>query len=231
MKHQICTVAAVLVAGVATAVATSVTPARADAIGPSQPTVIGYAAESGTYTSSSASWLQPTISCDGTSSDLAVVAALDGISDATIEEVGVEAGCGGSSGSTIGYDEAFYEFYPNEPVYLTNPVSPGDSITATITASGAGTFTVSVLDATKGWKYTKTVAFGGAPLSSAEVVAQDNGADFTSVTIHDALIDGAPLAAAKPIALGGNQVSPIGSDGESFTIYGSACTTICPLTS
>src|SRR6185312_8402845 len=62
--------------------------------------------------------------------------------------------------------------YPAAPVYFTNPVSPGDSITASVTFSGTQTYTLVLKDTTKGWTQTITQNQSGLDRSSAEVITE-----------------------------------------------------------
>jgi hypothetical protein len=102
-------------------------------------------------------------------------------------------------------------------VYFSNTVSPGDAATATVTTNGTGTFTFTLADATRGW--TRTVkGTATASLGSAEVIAEYLDVRFPNIRVTNALVNNAALASANPTAIG--NVSPIGSDGKSFTIDG-----------
>src|SRR5438270_9216278 len=109
----------------------------------------GYAVTGGRYTSVSASWTEPSVSCSGTAYSSFWV-CLDGDTSNTVEQTGTDADC--SSGSPVYY--GWYEMYPKFPVNYSNPLSPGDSMSASVTYLGSGSFRLMLTDATKGW--TKT---------------------------------------------------------------------------
>jgi hypothetical protein len=100
---------------------------------------------------------------------------LDGYSDSTVEQTGVDAYC--ASGGTTGYD-LWYEFYPLAPVAFSG-VSPGDAISVTVTYnSTAHTYHTNVTDITTGGYVTSTQSCpsGSTCLNaSAEVITEDPG--------------------------------------------------------
>src|SRR5439155_12851057 len=112
----------------------------------------GYAATgaSGSFTSVSASWTQPTASCVAGSQYGAFWIGLDGYASKTVEQIGTEADC---TGATRKY-YAWYEVYPGAGVNFTNPVSPGDAFTGTVTSQGGGTFQLVLKDTTQNWTQT-----------------------------------------------------------------------------
>lgn len=162
----------------------------------------GYAASSTTYTSVTASWIQPKLTCSAnTATDTAFWVGLDGLSSTTVEQIGTEADC--VSGTPHYY--AWYELYPQNPVTLTNTVSPGDSITATVSATAGDVFTLTVVDATAGWTNSTRHTFTEARRTSAEVAveipAAGGGAAAPvpgSVTFTRAGVNGGTLGAASP---------------------------------
>ena len=163
----------------------------------------GYVAESSTYTSVSASWVQPTVSCGGNSgSSVDFWVGLDGYSDETLEQIGTEVDCASGAAEY----SAWYELYPAFPVYLSQKLSPGDSVTATVSATTADLFTLTLTDATAGWSASSKHTVSGAARSSAEIMLEVPSAGEVptgggSVTFTHALVNGANLAAAKPIAI------------------------------
>lgn len=130
----------------------------------------GYAATgaSGSFTSVSASWTQPTATCTAGSQYAAFWVGLDGYTSKTVEQIGTEADC---SGPTPAY-YAWYEVYPGAGVNFTNPVSPGDKFTGTVTSQGSGKFQLVLKDTTQGWTQTINATGAGADLSSAEAIAE-----------------------------------------------------------
>jgi hypothetical protein len=161
----------------------------------------GYAVTGGRYTSVSASWTQPSATCSGTAYSSFWV-GLDGDTSGTVEQTGTDADC---SGSTPQY-YAWYEMYPKYPVNYSNPVSPGDHMTASVTSDGSGNFTLTISDTTKGWTNTKSARLRSAKLASAEVIAEapsSSGgvlplADFGTVSFTNATVDGSLLTSSTP---------------------------------
>jgi hypothetical protein len=46
--------------------------------------------------------------------------------------------------------QAWYEMYPASPVYYNDPVSAGDSFSASVTTDGGGNYTLTISDDTQG---------------------------------------------------------------------------------
>src|ERR1700721_523041 len=128
----------------------------------------GYAAASGTYTSVSASWTEPTGTCSGSAKYSSFWVGLDGYNSSTVEQTGSEVDC---SGSTAEY-YSWYEMYPAYPVNFSNTVKPGDSFTGRGTFSGSDTYTLTLTDHTQGWTKTVTKNQSGLDRSSAEVITE-----------------------------------------------------------
>src|SRR3954469_3190845 len=161
----------------------------------------GYAVTGGRFTSVSASWTQPTAKCSGTAYSSFWV-GLDGDTSNTVEQTGTDADC---SGSTPRY-YAWYEMYPKFPVNFSNPVRPGDHMSASVTTNGSGSFTLTISDSTQGWTRTTTARLKSAKLASAEVIAEapsSSGgvlplANFGTASFSAAKANGALLTATTP---------------------------------
>jgi hypothetical protein len=177
----------------------------------------GYAA-TGSFTSVAATWTQPTAKCARTSDLYAPWVGIDGYSSSTVEQTGVETAC--STGSPV--NQAWYEMYPASPVYLsktTYPVSAGDSIHASVTASGT-TFTLALQDTTRGWTYSVNKTLSSARKVNAEAIIESPSAaypnfgtlKFTSVTAN-----GSPIGNYNPVAM-----DP--STGNTYEAHASALT-------
>ena len=69
----------------------------------------GYAATTGTYTSVSASWTEPTGTCSGSAKYSSFWVGLDGYNSNSVEQTGSEVDCSGSR--AVYY--AWYEMYPD----------------------------------------------------------------------------------------------------------------------
>ncbi|HEU5270573.1 MAG TPA: G1 family glutamic endopeptidase [Jatrophihabitans sp.] len=238
-------VAATAVAGVLTA-----TPTGAAAVGPAAahralPTGgdrtftstaggwVGYVVSGyGPYTSVSASWTQPAVSCAGATEDTysSFWVGLDGsLSDRnTIEQTGTEADC--INGSP--FYGAWYESYPNPPIFLSGPVvMPGDLFYAKVTANGSGSFTTFLEDKTQGdWTYSVTFKLGKAQRASAEVVVETpmvNGetkplSDFGTVNFSGATANGTSFASLTGLQAyqlpGVATICPMSASGD-FSIH------------
>ena len=161
----------------------------------------GYAVTGSRFTSVSASWTQPAASCTTTAYSSFWV-GLDGDTSNTVEQTGTDADC---SGRTPQY-YAWYEMYPKFPVNFSNPVQPGDKMSASVTTDGRGGFTLTISDATRSWTRTVTARLKSAKLASAEVIAEapsSSGgvlplANFGTVSFTNAKANGALLTGSTP---------------------------------
>ena len=165
----------------------------------------GYAATgaAGAFTSVSASWAQPAVTCGATDTFSSFWAGLDGDGTPTVEQTGTEVDCANGAAAYQGW----YEIFPNAPVFYPNPVRPGDAMSASVVANGGGTFTLTLSDATQGWTQTTQQAAAGAQLGSAEVIAEapSNGtvlplADFGTVNFTAVSVDNAPIGASANLS-------------------------------
>jgi hypothetical protein len=125
------------------------------------------------FTSVSANWTQPTATCTSggrRSSDqyAAFWVGLDGYSSDSVEQTGSDSDCDGRTPDYYGW----YEMYPADPVYYTNTVKPGDSMSASVTFSGTDTYTLVLKDSTQGWTQTQKISESGFDRSSAEVITE-----------------------------------------------------------
>jgi hypothetical protein len=163
----------------------------------------GYASTSGPFTSVSASWVQPAVTCAGTkkASYSSFWVGLDGDGSGTVEQTGTDSDCGrGGAASYYGW----YEMYPAAPVNYSNPVSPGDTLSASVTFS-SGTFTLVLTDKTQGWTQTQNKSLSSAQRFSAEVIAEapSSGhvlplADFGTVNFSSAVANGTAIGSLNP---------------------------------
>ena len=127
----------------------------------------GYSAINGRYTTVSASWKQPTASCTSQTTYSSFWVGLDGDGSNTVEQTGTSADCSGGRPSYY----AWYEMYPKFPVNLSLPVKPGDSISASVTASN-GRFTLTITNNSAHATYQTTQTLKRARLASAEAIAE-----------------------------------------------------------
>jgi hypothetical protein len=162
----------------------------------------GYAATTGTYTSVSASWVQPAGICSRGNQYAAFWVGLDGYTSSTVEQTGSEVDC---IGRTAHY-YAWYEMYPNASVNYANTVRAGDHFNASVTYLGSNRFSLYIADTTQVWSHTTTASLAGVARSSAEVIVEApcctfSGsilplADFGTVNITGSLANGAALGNA-----------------------------------
>ncbi|GAA1992655.1 G1 family glutamic endopeptidase [Catenulispora subtropica] len=162
----------------------------------------GYAATGRSFTSVSASWTQPAVSCGSQTTYSSFWVGLDGDGSNSVEQTGTEADC---SGGRAVYS-SWYEMYPAYPVDFSNPVSPGDHFTASVTYNGGNKFTLVLSDTTKGWSHTVHSTLRNPALASAEVIAEapSSGSgvlplsDFGTVGFSGSKADGASLSSFSP---------------------------------
>jgi hypothetical protein len=96
--------------------------------------------------------------------------------------------------------------HPADPVYFSNPVEPGDSMSAAVTFSGTETYTLVLKDSTQDWTQTITENESGMSRSSAEVITEapssESGvlplADFGTVSYSVSDANGASLGGQNP---------------------------------
>src|ERR1700677_652903 len=164
----------------------------------------GYAGTTGTYTSVSASWTQPTGTCKSGDQYAAFWVGLDGYSSSTVEQTGSEVDC---AGRTPHY-YAWYEMYPGPSEDYSNRVRPGDHFTATVTSLGGDKFSLQISDATQRWtRDTKATLDQTPALSSAEAIVEapcctfSGGAlpltDFGTVHFTGATANGSAIGSAS----------------------------------
>ena len=218
----------------------------------------GYAVTAPTpFTDVKGSWTQPAANCSSTASPTvdhgkgngnghgngggggksqssysSFWVGLDGYSSNTVEQTGTDADCQGSTPVYYGW----YEFYPAFPINFSNPISPGDTISAEVSVSG-GSVTITLRDTTRGWTQTATQSNSGYALTSAEWIAEapSSGkvlplANFGTVNFSGASAIGAGSSGSishftyDPITMvdssGATKATPsgLGGGGSSFSV-------------
>jgi hypothetical protein len=165
----------------------------------------GYAANTATYTSVSASWIQPAVKCTKTSEAVFWV-GLDGWGSDTVEQDGSGAYC---SGTTAQY-YAWWETYPANSIQSYNKtVKAGDHFTATVTYQGGSKYLMTVVDSTQGWTETTHATAASATRTSAEVIAEAPSggsgrlalADFAKVAFTGSMVDGSAISSSSPTGI------------------------------
>ena len=167
----------------------------------------GYAATGSTYTSVSASWVQPAVTCSSGDQYSAFWVGLDGYSSSTVEQTGTEADCDGKTAQYY----AWWEMYPGASVEYsttTYPVKAGDHLTASVTYTSPNSFTLTIDDTTWANPATTTQTLNGAARSSAEVIVEApcctlfGGilplADFGTASFTASQVNGADIGSFNP---------------------------------
>jgi len=165
----------------------------------------------GAFNSVSSSWTEPSASCGGGTQYAAFWVGLDGYNSSSVEQTGTDSDCNGGSPDYYGW----YEMYPADPVYFTNPVSPGDSMSAAVTVSGTS-YTLTLTDSTQGWTQTENET-GSFSNSSAEVITEapssEEGplplADFGTINYSASSANGTSLGSQSPTS-----ITMVGSSGD-----------------
>lgn len=169
----------------------------------------GYAAvgADASFTSVSASWVQPAPTCTAGRSFASYWVGLDGFSNGTVEQLGTDSDC--FKGQAIHY--AWYEFFPRYPRLIKHRVMPGDHLSASVLSTGGQAFQLSMTDSTLGWTFSVTDTLPGATRASAEFILEASCcnkagnmlrlANFGSVDITGAQVNGAPIGDTDPIRL------------------------------
>jgi hypothetical protein len=161
----------------------------------------GYAANGGTYSSVSASWVEPAATCSSGSQYSSFWVGLDGYSSNSVEQTGTDTDCQNGVPTYYGW----YEMYPHPSFSFGGGVSPGDTINASVVFSGSNSYTLTLKDVTKGWTATTTKKLSNAARSSAEVIieAPSSGgilplADFGTVNVSSSIVDGSAIGGFNP---------------------------------
>jgi hypothetical protein len=198
----------------------------------------GYVAagSSGEFTSVSASWTVPSVSCSGDATTYSSqwVGIDGGNGSETVEQDGTEADC--SSGKAV-YD-AWWEMYGDtapavnggDEVELSPshyPIAPGDSISASVSVSGTN-WTLTIADNTHPWSggaFSTTISFSGGEQSSAEWIVERPEtcspcsvaalSDFGSASFTSAAATTTGDGSAQSIAaLGGSSIEMVSENGD-----------------
>ena len=164
----------------------------------------GYAAASGTYTSVSASWVQPAGTCTSATRYSSFWVGLDGYNSSSVEQTGTDTDCVGGKPQYYGW----YEMYPAGSFSFGDTVKAGDDITASVVYEGSNAFKLTLADTTQNWSVSTTQTLANAARSSAEVIIEapcctgSGGilplADFGTVNLSSSVVDGSPIGDLSP---------------------------------
>ena len=165
----------------------------------------GYAVSGSTYTHVSTSYVVPPVKCKKIEAAAALWVGLDGYANKTVEQTGVSEQCAGGAAQYA----AWYEAFPNAPVYYANTVVPGDVIAESVTATTATSFTLTISDTTRGWSRTTTKTVAKAKRASAEVIVEAPSteigpvplANFGTAAFTKAKVDGTAIGKLNPVTI------------------------------
>jgi peptidase A4-like protein len=174
------------------------------------------------FTTASADWTVPTVTCLANRDLFAPWIGIDGYGDSTVEQTGVATSCASGAPES----EAWYEMFPKRPVYLKEPVSTGDAIAGSVSYSLAiAKFTITISDVTQGWTFTVSKKLKKAQRASAEAVIESPVSAYPripGVTFTNVLFNGEALSTFNPVvSKSGNPVTYAPgtiTGGTSFTI-------------
>jgi hypothetical protein len=131
-----------------------------------------------TFTDVKGTWVQPSASCPNNKKKYSSFwVGIDGYTSSTVEQTGTESDCVGRASYY-----AWYEFYPNPSVRISMTISPGNTISAEVSASGSS-FTVKLTNVTTGSSFTKTQTVSSAQKTSAEWVAEAPSSCFIQCSV------------------------------------------------
>ena len=130
----------------------------------------GYADTSTTFSTVSASWTEPSVTCSGRSTQLAAFwVGIDGYSSDSVEQDGTLAEC--YEGSL--YQYTWWEMYPTNDIQVVgSTLAAGDHIAASVVRSGTS-YTLKVTDSTHtADSFSTTQTCSSCANSSAEWIAE-----------------------------------------------------------
>jgi hypothetical protein len=209
----------------------------------------GYVDTGPTFSSVAGSWVQPSATCPQNQVQQAAFwVGIGGFvrGDSSIEQIGTDSDClkgHGHKGGGPNY-YAWYQMFPQSLVVLpTNvyPVSPGQSIEASVVVIGANRYTLTITDAGH-WTFSTTQSQASQPAdASAEWITEAPSsctkkcktlplADFGAITYTGAGTNGEPISGPGLTPTQINMTSKngktvkaastaLGSGGSSFAVF------------
>jgi hypothetical protein len=149
----------------------------------------------------SAAWTQTAVSCPS-GDDSSPWIGIDGFNDNTVEQTGTDGDCNGSTPSYY----AWYEMYPRNTVVISEPISPGDQFTGTVTFNGGKSYTLTLTNVTDGWTYTTTQTLKSDDNSAEAVLEQDGPslADFGTLPFSNFTVNGSTAVNPEEMEVGTN---------------------------
>ena len=162
----------------------------------------GQIATGATYTSIEGNWTVPTVVPSFFPRFSATWIGIDGVSASSLIQTG-------TSQNTANDSTSYFAWVEHASVTLPDaPVSPGDSMHASITETGAALWTVVLEDVTEGWTYDQQMSYSTPGLSAEwieEAPTIDGGqstlADFSSATFTDVSTTSVGSSTYEPVAM------------------------------
>jgi hypothetical protein len=196
----------------------------ASAVGWASSNWSGYSATRSVYTAVSGSWTVPAVQRSGKPSYSAAWTGIDGFNNGSLIQTGTEQDYYNGSGHYAAWWTTSAQGFLEQ--VISQPVQPGDSMTATITKAKSGSsWTITLADTTENWTFTKTVTYTG-PGASAEwiIEAPTVGgrtaplANYTSPTTFDHGTVNGNRNPALVVSDGGELVAGSGRHAEVVSI-------------
>ncbi len=188
------------------------------------------------FTSVSGTWTVPAVSYTKKATYSAAWIGIDGFNDNSLIQTGTEQDYySGAVHDAVWWTTSAQGFAEQA---ISEPVATGDHMSASITGSIGGTWTITLSDATAGWTFTKSLAYTGAGTSAEWIMeaptiggrvaplAHYTTFPFDLGTVNGAPVDLTPSAAGELVQGPHAQVVSIPSasdpDVDGFNVaYGS----------
>lgn len=143
----------------------------------------GYAVTGSDFTYVQGSWIVSAVDCSKTpNTDSSEWVGIDGWTTDTVEQIGTDADCNGTSP----FYWVWYEFYPYGSVVIHSvSIAPGDKFSASVAYDGGHYYTVALKNETTNESFSKKVKFNGAFKSgppkrnSAEWIMEMDGSELS----------------------------------------------------
>ena len=164
-----------------------------------------------TFTGVGATWTVPLVSPTGPLEASGTWIGIDGAADDPYPGI-IQTGTVQASGDGQTLYDAWYELFPQAPVYLGWTINPGDEMRASIVNVSFDNWSLSISDSSSGQSFTSEFYYAGPGLSAEWIEEAPGDAfggqatlpDFGSVTFSNLDVTGADLAVVlvDPVQLG-----------------------------
>lgn len=133
----------------------------------------GYAVANTTYTSATGTWTVPSVARTRGSTYSAAWVGVGGFNDAALIQTGTEQDFVNGTAQYAAWWTTDAQGYAEQPINLT--VTPGDTITASVSQIDSTDWTISLRDVTSGHSFTTTISNYTNPGLSAEWIMEAPG--------------------------------------------------------